>query len=1049
MSSKKVVSRMRHRSRRWINGIACLSLTVAAATWVAHPTSGIAAESVGSATALKSLHITRGDTLFHMLVGAGVERIDADEVGKAVQRILNPRRMMIGQEIKLLFGSDGELLVVSIETGEDRFVEATLRSDGSYGARRTNLALEPKIAKSDTVFGGTPQELTVGRGDTIGAILARHGITAGVVDAAVDALRTRYDPRRLMPGQAISVVASRDDRGRPVLNGFAVHLDGDDVVAVIRAEGGGFIGRRTSWSTLREAPAPEPTVAEATPAEAPKPELSTDAQPISPPVAAMEPPAMPGPDANKHAAEAQAETVTPNPPATSQAADAPSTHRQFALLHEGSTLMELLIEADVRRPEADAAIRSIRRVFDPRQLMPGVSVRITKGVVRGSALRLVGLDIVFPEGRHIQVTREGKGRFVSAIQTDSESADELSDFEIATAAPKEIDGIVLPIAKPVASIITPVPMPVQRVKDEPRPATVAVAAAAPQEPANTPEIENVPAEPATALPPLAKRVKVRAGDTLMAILRRHGIDRAEADRAIRATREIFNPRRLSIGQEIALITGIDQTGANSLEAFAIRLTDDRFVQVTRSADGPFEANRVAALDLRVDRERMVASADQAAQTPRVDRADKAGHGQVMNGALVAGSAPIEPAEETNGHSNGVALASGMALAISAVESDDDDHVSGLIRKAVVIDKGDTLFTTLTRAGSADEDAEAAIAAFRKVHNPRRLQIGQTLSLAFEPEQGAGGDLQLAELALDVAPDLDVVVTRSDDGAYLSRAIDRPLERVLRKTTGHIQTNLYDAAFEAGVPIQVLMEMLHVFSYDVDFQREIQPGDGFELLYEVAYDQDGNFVEHGPVLYSALRVGERDFALYRYEPDDGPADYLDSNGESARKALMRTPINGARLSSGYGMRKHPILGYSKKHHGLDFAAARGTPILAAGDGVIEVAGRNGAYGKYIRIRHNGTYSTAYAHMNGYAKGMKKGKRVRQGQIIGYVGSTGRSTGPHLHYEVLKDRTQINPMNLKLPTGLKLQGLELAAFKGQMQKISVLLNEVPVVTQVASQ
>ena len=163
--------------------------------------------------------------------------------------------------------------------------------------------------------------------------------------------------------------------------------------------------------------------------------------------------------------------------------------------------------------------------------------------------------------------------------------------------------------------------------------------------------------------------------------------------------------------------------------------------------------------------------------------------------------------------------------------------------------------------------------------------------------------------------------------------------------------------------------------------------------------------------------------------------------------MRTPINGARLSSGYGMRMHPILGYNKKHLGLDFAAPMGTPIFAAGDGTITRIGRAGNYGKYIRIRHNGTYSTGYAHLSGYAKGMKRGKRVRQGQVIGYVGSTGMSTGPHLHYEVMQGNKRINPMKLKLPTGRKLKGAELAAFQQQVQKITILLAEVPTATRVA--
>ena len=208
-------------------------------------------------------------------------------------------------------------------------------------------------------------------------------------------------------------------------------------------------------------------------------------------------------------------------------------------------------------------------------------------------------------------------------------------------------------------------------------------------------------------------------------------------------------------------------------------------------------------------------------------------------------------------------------------------------------------------------------------------------------------------------------------------VDRPLDRVLQRSAGTIDSSLYVSARAAGMPNQVLMEMVHIFSFDVDFQREIQRGNRFEVLYEAVFNRDGEFVENGPILYAKLEVGEREVELFRYEPDEGPADYLDAKGASVRKALMRTPINGARLSSGYGMRKHPILGYNKKHLGVDFAAPIGTPIYAGGDGTITMIGWHGNYGKYVRVRHNSTYSTGYAHLSGYAKGMKKGKRVPPG------------------------------------------------------------------------
>jgi murein DD-endopeptidase MepM/ murein hydrolase activator NlpD len=239
---------------------------------------------------------------------------------------------------------------------------------------------------------------------------------------------------------------------------------------------------------------------------------------------------------------------------------------------------------------------------------------------------------------------------------------------------------------------------------------------------------------------------------------------------------------------------------------------------------------------------------------------------------------------------------------------------------------------------------------------------------------------------------------------------------------------------------VLVEMIRIFSFDVDFQRELQPGDSFEVLYEALFEDDGSLAKTDGVLYASLTLSGERLDLYNFTPHSGHSDFFDGKGQSVRKTLMRTPIDGARLSSRFGMRKHPVLGYSRLHKGTDFAAPRGTPIYAAGDGVVESAGRNGAYGKYLRIRHNSTYKTAYAHMKRIAKGMRRGKRVRQGQIIGYVGSTGRSTGPHLHYEVLRGGRQVNPLKIKLPSGEKLKAADLESFERQRERIDALREQV---------
>ena len=213
---------------------------------------------------------------------------------------------------------------------------------------------------------------------------------------------------------------------------------------------------------------------------------------------------------------------------------------------------------------------------------------------------------------------------------------------------------------------------------------------------------------------------------------------------------------------------------------------------------------------------------------------------------------------------------------------------------------------------------------------------------------------------------------------------------------------------------------------MDFQRDIRPGDGFEVMFKRFHDAEGNLVHNGAIVHAALTLSGERRPIYLHTTADGRTGYFNEKGESARKALMRTPIDGARLSSAFGKRRHPVLGYSMMHRGVDFAAPAGTPIYAAGQGSIVYAGRKGAYGNYIRLRHNRLYATAYAHMRRFARGMAKGRRVKQGQVIGYVGSTGRSTGPHLHYEILREGRRVNPFKVKMPSGRKLTGKELERF-----------------------
>jgi murein DD-endopeptidase MepM/ murein hydrolase activator NlpD len=225
---------------------------------------------------------------------------------------------------------------------------------------------------------------------------------------------------------------------------------------------------------------------------------------------------------------------------------------------------------------------------------------------------------------------------------------------------------------------------------------------------------------------------------------------------------------------------------------------------------------------------------------------------------------------------------------------------------------------------------------------------------------------------------------------------------------------------------MMTQVIKAFSYDVDFEREIQPGDRFEVVYERYEDEHGRLARSGNLLYAALVQNGVAKEIFRFEDSEGHIDIYNARGESVRKELLRTPLDIVRITSKFGMRKHPVLGYSKMHKGVDFAASTGTPIFAAGDGVIVKRGKQRGYGNYIQIKHNSKYATAYAHMSRFAKGLKQGSKVHQGDVIGYVGSTGMATGPHLHYEVLVDGTQINPTTVKL-AGRKLQGKDLRRFE----------------------
>lgn len=377
-------------------------------------------------------------------------------------------------------------------------------------------------------------------------------------------------------------------------------------------------------------------------------------------------------------------------------------------------------------------------------------------------------------------------------------------------------------------------------------------------------------------------------------------------------------------------------------------------------------------------------------------------------------------------------------------SDSADHWDGTadrhaanngFQRTVSVRRGDTLFGVLVDAGMDQGEAQDAVGALADVFSPRALRVGQQITLNFnnvvDDESGANG-AKLVGLSFEPSVTQDVTLKRSQAGDFVAASVDKPLNQKTSRVAGTIDSSLFEAAQEAGLPIAVVSDVIKTFSYDVDFQRDIHDGDTFEVLYERYENQDGAFAKAGHMLYASLTLGGKKIPMYYYE-HDGDGEYYLPNGESVRKSLLRTPIDGAKITSGFGMRLHPLLGYTRMHKGVDFGAPTGTPIYAAGNGVIADIGFKSDYGNYIRIRHNDTYSTAYAHSSRFAAGLHKGDRVKQGEVIAYVGATGEATGPHLHYEVLINNQQVNPATVKVAGGDKLTGKDLTAFKAQVGKV----------------
>ncbi len=319
-------------------------------------------------------------------------------------------------------------------------------------------------------------------------------------------------------------------------------------------------------------------------------------------------------------------------------------------------------------------------------------------------------------------------------------------------------------------------------------------------------------------------------------------------------------------------------------------------------------------------------------------------------------------------------------------------------------------------------------------NLNKLNTNQRIYLTIDQS-----DNTIKDFIFQISNKERILLTRNeDDNDFNRKILLTKLDKKVIYQENVILQSLYKSATDKKIPINTIIELAGIYGFQIDFQRDIRKKDRFQIMYEIFIDENEKIIETGNILFANLILSGEDNSLYYFDKE-GSAGHYDKNGKSIKKALMKTPINGARLSSPFGMRKHPIDGFNKMHRGTDFAAPMGTPIMASGSGVVTKAGWCGGGGNCVVIRHNSTYKTVYAHMSKFAKGIKKGVRVRQGQTIGYVGSTGKSTGPHLHYEVIINGKKVNSQTLKLPSGKILKGNERKIFETKKIKIDVLKSE----------
>lgn len=399
---------------------------------------------------------------------------------------------------------------------------------------------------------------------------------------------------------------------------------------------------------------------------------------------------------------------------------------------------------------------------------------------------------------------------------------------------------------------------------------------------------------------------------------------------------------------------------------------------------------------------------------------------------------------------GVAASPHTTVIRKSVEDDADeedgfdDLLAGAETKTLTVGRGDTLQGLFAKVGTETEEATAIIEALAPIFANKDLKVGQELRFSLVPAPSDTGQLEPVKVSVYEKDEHVATVARNRAGDYVASTepIGNDAKATQASTRATLYQSFYHAALQQRLKDEMILKLLRVHSYDVDFKQKVKPGDSFEMFFD-----GGNDDEPGELLYTSMTVDGQTRKFYRFRTPDDVVDYYDEQGNSAKKFLMRNPVKGGRYTSGFGARNHPLLKYRRMHTGVDWAAPSGTPILAAGDGTVEKVGREGGYGNYVRIRHANGFATAYAHMLRYAPGLEKGVTVKQGQIIGYVGSTGLSTGPHCHFEVMVNNQYVNPMTIQVPRGVQLTGRQLAEFQRERRRIEALMQLDPVTSRVA--